>query len=137
MNDFIQSYFDHVKSQIEEEGIYPTPAISKDAEGGITLYAMAVGTEQIIGTMLLNADDKSIVEQIFALDCYTQDGQGTSLDSCLIAFHIERGKQGRVGVFEYSWNNGEPVTKPVNWNNEFWNKEYENLAKDLTRLFSK
>ena len=135
METLIQSYCDHIASTIDEEGIYPTPAIAKQADDTLTLYAMAVSPKHIFATMLTNGLDHNIVEQIFAIDTYTKDGQGTTLDSCLILFHAVRGQPARIGVLEYSWNAGQPITKPPDWNNPFWINMYKFLADDLTKVF--
>lgn len=134
-NELIQSYCEYASGLIDEEGIYPTPAIAKNSDGTVSIYAMAVNASRIAMTMLANSKKPEIVEQIFAFDTYTKEGQGTNLDSCLIIFHVAREQPARVGVMEYSWNAGSPITKPVDWENAFWRAQYRYLSDDLTRLF--
>lgn len=135
MENLIEEYRKYAISVMDEEGIYPTPAIAKDRDGKITVYAMAVEPSGIVATMLRNGGDLTIDEQIFAFDTYTKDGQGTTLDSCLILFHATRGKPARIGVLEYSWNEGAPISKQPEWHNPFWKKQYQKLADDLTKAF--
>lgn len=135
MENILETYCKYAASLIDEEGIYPTPAVAKNADDTLNLYAMAVNPPQIVMIMLGNSKKPEIVEQIFAFDTYTQEGQGTTLDSCLILFHVSRGQTARVGVMEYSWNGGSPITKPVDWSNPFWTNTYQRLADDLTKLF--
>lgn len=135
MDDLIQNFSEYAISIMDEQGIYPTPAIAKHVDGKLSIYAMAVDANQIISRALNNGYDAQITEQIFSLDTYTKEGQFTTLDSCLIMFHAVRGKPARIGVLEYSWNNGNPVSKPVNWDNPFWNETYKGIAEAITRAF--
>lgn len=135
MDDLIKQYCEYVHPLIDEEGIYPTPGIVKNADDTLSIYAMATQAPEIIMLMFSNSRKPEIVEQIFALDTFTKEGQGTTLDSCLILFHVARDEQARVGVMEYSWNAGQPLSKAVDWNNPFWTKTYARLANDLTRKF--
>ncbi|MCL4295754.1 MAG: hypothetical protein KJ077_08505 [Anaerolineae bacterium] len=134
MSDIIESYCKQVADSVDENGVYPTPMVARTGKG-IEFFAMMVEGPVIIAHAFKNCQRVEVLEQVVALDTYTQPGQGTELDSCLIIFHLRRGEPVRIGVLEYSWNNGKPVTKPVNWDNAFWNKQYSRLAADLGRAF--
>lgn len=133
--DLIEMYCNDIPGHIDAEGIYPTPALIRLDTDKLEVCALAIEANPIIEFAFRNACRPDVAEQIVALDTYTQPGQGTELDSCLILFHMQRGQPARVGVLEYSWNNGQPVTKPVVWDNAHWCKAYEKLATRLTRAF--
>lgn len=134
--ELTQFYYESVRDHIDEKGIWPTPALARLVDDSLEFYAMAVDKPDIIiGYAIKNALRPEVTEQIVALDTYCLPNQGTTLDSCLIVFHMRRGQPARVGVLEYSWNDGEPITKDIAWDNPFWPQKYQPLATKLTIAF--
>lgn len=125
------------KTGIDENGIFPTPAISMNKAGEYSVYANACSPSEILNFSMSISSQPDVIEQIVAIDTYTKEGQGTTMDSCLILFHNRKGQPTRVGVLEYSWNKGNPITKPINWENEFWNEKYKGLAELFSRKIAK
>lgn len=119
--------------EIDEEGIYPQPGASENGLGELSLYALAIPPAQIIEMAFdFFCRDLEVVEFFVSLDTFTRSGQGTELDSALNIFHVKRGEPARVGVMEYSWQKGQPITKPICWENKFWQSTYSDLLKALT-----
>ena len=136
MSNLLEDYLKMIPAQIDEKGIYPTPTLVRRADDMVEYFAMAVEAHLIIQAAFATCLRPEVVEQIVALDCYTKPSQGTTLDSCLILFHLVRGQPARVGVLEYSWNGGEPIVKPPVWDNPFWTAAYKCLANDLSESFT-
>lgn len=134
VNKLIETYCGMVADAIDQQGVYPTPMLAHGEK--LDVYAMAVDARLIIAKAFENCRRPEIVEQIVGLDTYTLGGQGTTLDSCVIIFHLRRGEPTRIGVLEYSWNGGEPITKPVDWENGYWTTQYAKLAAALTEAFA-
>lgn len=135
MNDLIQIYCDYVKDNIDEKGVFPTPMMARTS-GRVEFYAMMVVGAAIINKAFVNCARPEIVEQIVGLDSYTAPDQGTTFDSAVILFYLRRGEPTRIGVLEYSWNEGQPIAKPIDWDNAFWNKQYKMLAKQFDGAFA-
>lgn len=133
--DVLSKFIKTIPGCIDEQGIYPTPAIIRRNDGTLEIFAMAIEAKQIIQAAFANCLRAEIEEQIIALDSYCLPDQFTTLDSCLILFHLVRGQPARVGVLEYSWNRGDPITKEPVWDNPFWTTAYEALAKKLSEAF--
>lgn len=117
---------------IDEQGLYPMVGASEDERGEMTLYALAVTPAKIFDMAFGFARNPQIAEFFVSLDAFTQPDQGTDLDSVLCVFHMLRGMAARVGVMEYSWNEGQPITKPICWQNVFWQTSYADLLNKLT-----
>lgn len=134
MSDLNERYCKTVADAIDGEGVYPTPMVARVGDK-VEFYAMMVDGPVVIAQAFQNCKRPEVVEQVVGLDTYNLPGQETELDSCVILFHLRRGEPVRIGVLEYSWNDGQPITKPVEWNNTFWNEQYSRLAADLGRAF--
>jgi len=131
----IEQYEKTIPNWMNEQGVYPTPAIIRLNDEKLEFAAMAIEVPEVIPYAIKTCKRPEVAELIVALDTFTQPGQGTTLDSCLILFHLVRGQPTQIGVLEYSWNGGEPVTKPADWDNAFWRGAYAPLARELTEAF--
>jgi hypothetical protein len=128
----IDIFCSNIYRWIGENGVYPTPGLVR-TDTGIELFSFMVNAPDIVRTAMEKCLLPNTQEIIIGLDTWTKPDQGTELDSCLIIFHITRSAPTRIGVYEYSWGNGSPVIKNhVNWDNEFWNARYRDLAEKFT-----
>lgn len=133
MTDIVQSTYGHIASQIDVQGVYPTPAARIQTSGKIDLIAFALTPYQIQDWALRMASHPDTLEFCFAFDSFCKENQGTTLDSALIVFHCRVDRPCQIGVLEYSWNDGQPVAKPIDWQNPFWTNAYVRLAAELTQ----
>jgi len=133
--NLVEQYEKSAPTWINEQGVYPIPAIIRLNDDKLEFAALAIEGPEVIPYTFKTCKRPEVAELIVALDTYTQPGQGTTLDSCLILFHLVRGQPARVGVLEYSWNSGQPITKPTVWDNAFWCNAYKSLAKELAKAF--
>jgi len=127
--NILTTYTNMLTSSIDETGIYPMPAIAIEKTGESNLMSFITSPEEMLKEILNRSHE--LAEYIVGIDSYTEDGQGTTLDSAVIICHIRRDAPPRIGGFEYSYNDGSPITKPVNWENEFWNAAYASLVKTM------
>jgi hypothetical protein len=132
---FIDGYLSSASHWMDEKGIYPTPMAVKVKGDRLELHALALPPDQVVIHAFQVCKRRDVGEQVFALDTYCKPGQGTTLDSCLVIFHLKRGAATTIGVMEYSWNGGQPIIKEVNWDNSFWNRKYADLAGRLSAAF--
>lgn len=129
--DMLTTYTDMLTSSIDERGIYPMPAIAIEKTGKSNLMSFMTTPEEMLNEILNRSHE--LTEYVIGFDSYTKEGQGTTLDSAVIIFHIRRDAPPRIGVFEYSYNNGAPLTRPVNWENEFWTTAYAPLVEKMDK----
>ena len=129
----ITGYCRDVQNWIGAEGIYPTPGLIRTTQGLEIFAAFAAAAPDIVKTAFDRCLDPEVQEIVIGLDTWCKPGQGTTLDSCLIVFHIRRGQPTRIGVLEYSWAGDHPVTKEIDWENPFWTGKYQNLARKFDR----
>lgn len=128
----MENYLKAIPVSIDENGIYPAPAAMEKEEGATTLYSMACGGQEIIERALSLSREPDTVEVIVALDCLSNPGQ-FELDSFLTIFHIAHGRKTRVGIIEYSYNEGDPIVKDVDWQNDFFISHYEPLCEEMDK----
>lgn len=126
--ELVDTYIQMLADTLDAEGIYPMPAVVSGKQNAFYMYDCSP-QHMLDDIQVLMGEHLS--EIIFGLDSYTAEGQGTTLDSAVIIFHLQRAGTSRIGVWEYSWNEGQPVTYPVNWENAWWRDVY---AKMLTML---
>ena len=131
----IDAYTELLHDSIDADGIYPMPTFMIDTDNRLTISAYAPeNPSEIILDTRGHVITRNVIEFVFGLDTYTRAGQGTTLCACVIIFHGTRDAV-RVGVWEYSHNDGEPITKQVNWENDFWTSRYKSLAENMKQWF--
>ena len=130
--ELVQQVLSLAVRSIEENGVYPTPAGFRKRDGQLELYSFACSGTEALQRAVKRAQSGELEELVLLVDQFTKPDQGTTLDSALIVFHRNLAGVARIGVLEYSYNDGkDPVVLPLNWNNAFWASAY---AKVLQRL---
>jgi len=123
-------YEEHLPLLISEEGIRLTPAFIEfllpeedEKERGLAIISVEPTEIEAVtaftAELLKIKEERKISEFIFALDVHIRAGAADSLDSALVIFNGRRGKKPRKGMLQYSWNNGDPITKKTVWDGEF------------------
>ena len=117
---------------IDSDGVYPTPGGFRRRDGQLEMVSFACSANEVLQCAVEKARSGQMEEMVILMDQFTKPGQGTTLDSALIVFHRNRAGVARIGVLEYSHNEGgEPTVLTLDWNNAFWTGTY---AKVLERL---
>jgi hypothetical protein len=130
--ELVQQVLSLAVRSIEANGVFPTPAGFRKRDGQLEIYSFACDGSEALQRAVERARSGELEELVLLVDQYTKPGQGTSLDSALIVFHRNLGGTARIGVLEYSHNEGgEPTVLPLDWNNAFWTNAY---AKVLAKL---
>uniref|UniRef100_A0A6M3IXT3 Uncharacterized protein n=1 Tax=viral metagenome TaxID=1070528 RepID=A0A6M3IXT3_9ZZZZ len=132
----INQFINYAIKQIDEEGIYPTPGVIVRANGKTELLANAMDGNGVVRNALKKCREPGVIEQIATFDCFCKEDQGTTLDSCLCIIHAKLDEPAKLGILEYSWNNGNPITKLINWENKFWNESNKGLLDKFTKLMN-
>jgi hypothetical protein len=99
-------------------------------DGSIIMVALALEPEQAYQVFLTMVVDEEASEAVFALDRFTQPGQGTKYDDVLAGHYFDRSlgaSPWRPFVIEYR---KEPMHfEPVDYDNSFWN---DTLNKEVS-----
>lgn len=131
--ELIDTYVQMLTDSISAEGVYPMPAIIAGEQ--LAFLSFACLPQHMLAEIKARILNDNNNEVVFGFDSYTREEQGTTLDSAVIIFHVrsddESSVKSRIGVWEYSWNGGVPITKPINWQNEWWNTAYAALLQEL------
>jgi hypothetical protein len=127
----INDYEKMIVDLINEEGVYPMPGIYETKTGKIEILSFACSAQEMLNAVERRCERGDVSEFVIGLDTYNRPGQGTTLDSSVIIFHVSKDLGASVGVLEYSWNNGEPKHKAIDWENYFWMYQYSALATSL------
>lgn len=116
-------FFSAVEVHIDDEGVYPFPAMSCDSDGRIE-FAMITDAELCFKWFWEKTTKPETVEALFGLDRTTKEGQGTEFDDVLTCLHWKRpnevddSSEYRVGVINYQVD--PRIVRPWDWDNEFW-----------------
>lgn len=132
----IDKFCEYAKSSIDERGIFPAPGFLNKTGGKCDILALMAHPDDIVDLAWNNWMNQEVIEQIISLDFHTKPEHGTELDSVLIIFHFRRNEPApcRLGIMEYSWNKGQPVTRPVNWENAFWKGVFSEVLNYFNTL---
>lgn len=122
---------------IDEHGIFPYPAYLKKEEGNNCFMALMLSPDDVFVDAMIKANNDNNLEYIFSLDSHIDKNLGMALDSALIIFHLVRNQPTRLGILKYSWNGGNVLTRPVDWNNEHYLKIYKEFIDKFTLSMSK
>lgn len=100
---------------IDESGFYPTPGITVQRDGTMVFLANAIDGDSIIPNAIRTAQqDKDVVEMVVAVDVRIKFG--AEFPDALMVFHCRENQETRRGLISYSWNGGNPIIKPIEWN---------------------
>lgn len=114
-----ETYFDWIATTVDEAGFEIPHGLIVDADGGMTVIALAVPSDQGYEIMLAHWAKHRPAEMIFAFDRFTKPGQGTSLGDLMAGWHIVQNAPPRPFIIEYQH---EPrIVKSIEWENPFWN----------------
>jgi hypothetical protein len=132
----LQQFISLAKRMMDENGCYPFPGILKKTDGSLEVQSFMCQPYEMFRRVTELARRPDFEEEVFGLDCYTKEGQGTELDSCVVIFHVKRGSPTNLGILEYQWDQeeGEVITKPVNWENKFWNEAYAAVKTQFNKI---
>lgn len=106
-------------------------AMTQDADGGITLIAIASDNHPDQSFMVIydelnggKTGDKPAVEAVLGLDFYVDPklNQGNEFKDFIAVFHRMRDFEWRYGVIDYQKPaEGQPkIIRDVNWNHPYW-----------------
>lgn len=130
----IDKFCEYAKTFITERGIFPAPGLLNKANGKCDVLALILQPDDILDFAYTNWLNCETIEQIISLDFYAKPNTGTELDSVLIIFYFRRNEPVMLGVMEYSWNDSNPIIKPVNWENAFWKKVFGEILDSFSCL---
>jgi hypothetical protein len=133
--ELIDTYVQMLTDTITAEGVYPMPAIIAGEQ--LTFLSYDCLPQHMLAEIQSRILHDNVNEVVFGFDAYTREGQGTTFDSAVIIFHVrsadESSVKSRIGVWEYSWNGGDPITKPINWENPWWRDVYAAMLAMLDK----
>lgn len=129
--ELIETYVAMLRESVTDNQCFPTPAVFSGE--ALSFVSYSTDGDRIYADVCDRLRKFSIHEVLFGFDCFTRPGQGTSLPSAVIVFHLRAGEPPRIGVMEYVGN----TTFPVDWNNTFWNQHYVALAARVTGMLRK
>lgn len=114
----VEMYHDLIKNSINDEGIFPFPALVRKSDDSISMLALAVPPQnayQIIIQQYYNADDNS--EIIYGLDRVTKPNQGTEFNDCFTgAWMVD----GIWYPYVINYQIDPLLVRPYDWANDFW-----------------
>lgn len=137
LDQLVAQYADLLQAAIDQNGIYPGPAWIVKEDGKREIMALAMPASEAVQAAINRTRQAEGWQVLLAgYDVNCAPGQGTTLDSAWILLCAQRGREPRVGVIEYSYNEGAPISRPVNWENRFWQGQMERLGvlQKLRRL---
>lgn len=126
--DLIQMVIEQAERSMDAKGIYPSPGFGTDAEGKLTMFALAfdggdTSVPSFWAAFIQAVAEKNMVEVIFTSDRYALEGQGVPTSDFLAVFHWRAGEAGqdskfRYGVMPYSFQ--KKKVYPIDWDHPFW-----------------
>lgn len=145
-------YLDWVKIAIDEKGIEIPHGLIVDAQGKLTVCALALDPPEAYAFMLTRWITTAPIEMIFALDRYALPGQGTTYGDLLAGWHLKRSDADPAKIehrsFTIEYQHEPRVVQPFDWDNGWWNagltrelngavrsimSRSRRIAEDLTR----
>lgn len=135
--------FEHYCSNaVDEKGIYPFPMVAIKMDGTIEMSALALPGTEAREQFLRKIVKREAKVVMFGIDRTTKPGQGTEFADVFTCALWEARKDEfgpgewrewiRIGVINYQ--NDPRVVRPIDWENEFWNKRFKAELDDL-KLF--
>jgi len=92
--DLVATFHSYVSSQINEDGVFPSPGMSIDKDGKMEISALCEPQSAFYWFWNQITIEQS-KECIFGLDRSTNDRQGTEFDDVLTCVHWAEGMDGK------------------------------------------
>ncbi|AJP72957.1 hypothetical protein [Sphingomonas hengshuiensis] len=116
--DLPAAYHDLLTSTIEPEGFEIPHAIGVDADGALTMFALALPVPDAYQRMVSEWASGKFSELIFAFDRYALPDQGTTLGDLMAGWHFTLNRP-RPFIIECRF--GPREMRPIDWSNAHWN----------------
>lgn len=132
-NSLMESYLGYARAFIDDEGIYPLPAMLEDEEGKITMMSLDLSPSEAYQTVFKMAAKENSNQFCMGLDRMSKPGQGIpeKYESVFTAFNLQKGSTlPTVAVFGY---NSKKDIGEIDFNNKFWN---DKINEEITQLMN-
>lgn len=119
--EFLDRYWEYLKTSLDESGFFMCPGLARKAPGFLEVVS-AAGPAAAYGWLVRCIEDADVEEAVIGIDRFTRPGQGTEFADALVLTHWLPGSAGspgviRVGVVNYQWPD---TVRPIDWGNRFW-----------------
>lgn len=121
LDKLVSDYSETLRLAIDHTGIYPGHAWIIREDGQSEMVALAMPAHNAVVRSVDMARQGGPWQVLLTgIDVMCMPDHGTTMDSAWILLCARPGQEPKVGVIEYSYNGGNPIIKPVNWENQFW-----------------
>jgi hypothetical protein len=116
--DLLKAFHGYLSSAMDDNGFEISPGLGIDAEGGLSMYALALPPTDAYRMMISTWRSKKHHALIFALDRYALPDQGTVLNDLLAGWYFTA-DDARPFIVQYQVEPREIM--PIDWSNGHWN----------------
>lgn len=124
MKPMLEIYHSLLSDSINEEGVYPHPAIIRDANGHTTMLSLDLTASEAMKVFITQIHKLGGVEAILAMDRYTKPGQGTKYNDLMAGWYYNAESalsyQDRLQTFIIEYQHEPRIVDPYVWDNPFW-----------------
>jgi hypothetical protein len=136
----VEAFEQFCSGAVDEKGIYPFPMVSILTDGTMEMAALAIPPKDAIEQFMRKIVKREAKAVIIGLDRMTKPGQGTEFADVLtcVLWEAQKDEFGpgewrewfKVGVINYQ--NEPRIVRPIDWENEFWDKAFRDELANLT-----
>lgn len=125
--ELLQQFCDWAAGSIDDEGVYPYPAMWRERDGKLALGVLDLGPGEVFDHVWRQITCELATELIFGLDRSTKPGQGTEFADVLTCAHwfpdFHKSWNAAWKPFVINYQHEPRIVRPPDFENEFWNEK--------------